>query len=306
MSEDSLEQIIVDFWDKRFDVLICTTIVESGLDISNANTLIVERADTLGLAQLHQLRGRVGRGRDRGYAYFLYPGERPLTETAYDRLSTIAQHTDLGSGMAVAMKDLEIRGAGNVLGGEQSGHIEGVGFDLYLRLVGEAVAALKGEVDDEQEAPETRVELPVDAHIPHTWVPSERVRLQAYQQIADAHDDAALAEVRVELIDRFGQLPEPVERLFSVASLRAVVRSVGVSEVVAQGARIRVFPVELPESATLRLNRLYPGTIIKPAVRTILVPRPMTARVGGEPVRDDAILQWARELIEAVVSNEKR
>ena len=145
MSEDALEQIIVDFWEKRFDVLICTTIVESGLDISNANTLIVERADTLGLAQLHQLRGRVGRGRDRGYAYFLYPGERPLTETAYDRLATIAQHTDLGSGMAVAMKDLEIRGAGNVLGGEQSGHIEGVGFDLYLRLVGEAVAALKGE-----------------------------------------------------------------------------------------------------------------------------------------------------------------
>ena len=306
MSEDALEQIIVDFWEKRFDVLICTTIVESGLDISNANTLIVERGDTLGLAQLHQLRGRVGRGRDRGYAYFLYPGERPLTETAYDRLSTIAQHTDLGSGMAVAMKDLEIRGAGNVLGGEQSGHIEGVGFDLYLRLVGEAVAALKGEGDEEQEPVETRVELPVDAHIPHTWVPSERVRLQAYQQIADAHDDAALAEVRVELIDRFGQLPEPVERLFAVASLRALVRSVGLSEVVAQGAKIRFFPVELPESATLRLNRLYPGTIIKPAVRTILVPRPVTARVGGEPLRDDAILQWARELIEAIGSNEKR
>jgi transcription-repair coupling factor (superfamily II helicase) len=307
MSEDSLEQIIVDFWEKRFDVLICTTIVESGLDISNANTLIVERGDTLGLAQLHQLRGRVGRGRDRGYSYFLYPGERPLTETAYDRLATIAQHTDLGSGMAVAMKDLEIRGAGNVLGGEQSGHIEGVGFDLYLRLVGEAVAALKGEgSDDEQEAVETRVELPVDAHIPHTWVPSERVRMQAYQQIADAHDDEALAEVRVELIDRFGQLPEPVERLFAVASLRALVRRVGVSEVVAQGAKIRFFPVELPESATLRLNRLYPGTIIKPAVRTILVPKPVTARVGGEPLRDDAILQWARELIEAVVSNENR
>ncbi|MFL6178474.1 MAG: transcription-repair coupling factor, partial [Actinomycetes bacterium] len=175
MSEDSLERIIVDFWEKRFDVLVCTTIVESGLDISNANTLMVERGDTLGLAQLHQLRGRVGRGRDRGYAYFLYPPERPLTEAAYDRLATIAQHTDLGSGMAVAMKDLEIRGAGNVLGGEQSGHIEGVGFDLYLRLVGEAVASLKGDGVSPEGETEIRVELPVDAHIPHAWLPSEKV-----------------------------------------------------------------------------------------------------------------------------------
>ncbi len=306
MGEDALERIIVDFWEKRFDVLVCTTIVESGLDISNANTLIVERGDMLGLAQLHQLRGRVGRGRDRGYSYFLYPQEKPLTEAAHDRLATIAQHTDLGSGMAVAMKDLEIRGAGNVLGGEQSGHIEGVGFDLYLRLVGEAVAVLKGDIDGEAaEVSETRVELPVDAHIPHAWVPSERVRLQVYQRVADAHDEAALAEVRAELVDRFGALPEPVERLFDVARLRALLRAVGLAEVVAQGAKVRFFPVELPESASLRLSRLYPGTIIKPAVRTILVPRPSTARVGGEPLRDAALLQWATDLIGAVLMVEK-
>ncbi len=306
MSEDALERIIVDFWEKRFDVLVCTTIVESGLDISNANTLVVERGDMLGLAQLHQLRGRVGRGRDRGYAYFLYPPEKPLTEAAHDRLATIAQHTDLGSGMAVAMKDLEIRGAGNVLGGEQSGHIEGVGFDLYLRLVGEAVAVLKGEVEGGAGEPaEIKVELPVDAHIPHAWVPSERVRLQAYQRIADAHDETTLAEVRAELIDRFGQLPEPVERLFEVARLRALVRAVGLSEVVAQGAKVRFFPVELPESASLRISRLYPGTIIKPTVRTILVPRPSTARVGGEPLRDAALLQWTTELIGAVLAGEQ-
>ena len=306
MSEDALERIIVDFWEKRFDVLVCTTIVESGLDISNANTLVVERGDMLGLAQLHQLRGRVGRGRDRGYAYFLYPPEKPLTEAAHDRLATIAQHTDLGSGMAVAMKDLEIRGAGNVLGGEQSGHIEGVGFDLYLRLVGEAVAVLKGEVEGGAGEPaEIKVELPVDAHIPHAWVPSERVRLQAYQRIADAHDETALAEVRAELVDRFGQLPEPVERLFEVARLRALVRAVGLSEVVAQGAKVRFFPVELPESASLRISRLYPGTIIKPTVRTILVPRPSTARVGGEPLRDAALLQWTTELIGAVLAGEQ-
>ena len=139
MGEHQLEQVMLDFWEKRFDVLVCTTIVESGLDVSNANTMIIERADTLGLSQLHQLRGRVGRSRERAYAYFLYPTEKPLTETAHERLATLAQHSDLGGGMAIAMKDLEIRGAGNLLGGEQSGHIADVGFDLYVRLVGEAV-----------------------------------------------------------------------------------------------------------------------------------------------------------------------
>lgn len=143
MNEDKLEKIIEGFWEKEYDVLVCTTIVETGLDISNANTLIVERGDLLGLSQLHQLRGRVGRARERGYAYFLYPPESPLTEQAHDRLATIAQNSELGSGMAVAMKDLEIRGAGNILGAEQSGHIAGVGFDLYVRLVGEAVDAFR-------------------------------------------------------------------------------------------------------------------------------------------------------------------
>ena len=158
MGEAELEQVMIGFWEKRFDVLVCTTIVESGLDIPNANTLIVERADTFGLSQLHQLRGRVGRSRERGYAYFLYPPEAPLTETAYDRLATIAAHTELGGGMAVAMKDLEIRGSGNLLGGEQSGHIAGVGFDLYVRLVGEAVADFRG--DTPEELGEVKVDLP--------------------------------------------------------------------------------------------------------------------------------------------------
>ncbi len=145
MGEHQLEQVMVDFWEKRFDVLVCTTIVESGLDVSNANTMVIERADALGLSQLHQLRGRVGRGRERAYAYFLYPPDKPLTETAHERLATLAQHSDLGGGMAIAMKDLEIRGAGNLLGGEQSGHIADVGFDLYVRLVGEAVADFRGD-----------------------------------------------------------------------------------------------------------------------------------------------------------------
>ena len=182
MGEHQLEQVMVDFWEKRFDVLVCTTIVESGLDVSNANTMIIERADTLGLSQLHQLRGRVGRGRERAYAYFLYPPDKPLTETAHDRLATIAQHSELGGGMQVAMKDLEIRGAGNLLGGEQSGHIAEVGFDLYVRLVGEAVAEFRGEGTPEREI---KIELPIDAHLPHDYVPSERLRLEMYKRLAD-------------------------------------------------------------------------------------------------------------------------
>src|SRR3982750_552500 len=184
MGEHRLEQVIVDFWDKKFDVLVCTTIVETGLDISNANTLVLERADLLGLSQLHQLRGRVGRGRERAYAYFMYPPERPLTETAHDRLETIAQHTDLGAGMHVAMKDLEIRGAGNLLGGEQSGHIADVGFDLYVRLVGEAVTEFKGEGPSASGDRDVTVELPLEAHLPHDYVPSERLRLEMYKRLA--------------------------------------------------------------------------------------------------------------------------
>src|SRR4029079_18075628 len=155
------------------EVLVCATIVEAGIDIPNANTLIVERADLLGLAQLHQIRGRVGRGRERAYAYFLPPGDKPLTEHAHERLATIAQHTELGAGMYVAMKDLEIRGAGNLLGGEQSGHIAAVGFDLYVRLVREAVADLTGE--SVQELGEVKLELPIDAHLPHDYLPGERL-----------------------------------------------------------------------------------------------------------------------------------
>jgi transcription-repair coupling factor (superfamily II helicase) len=187
MNEHTLEQVILDFWEREIDILVCTTIVESGLDISNANTLIVDRSDLLGLSQLHQLRGRVGRGRDRAYAYFMYPVEQPLTETAHDRLATIAQHTDLGSGMQIAMKDLEIRGAGNLLGGEQSGHIADVGFDLYLRLVGEALAEVRGT--GVQEVAEIRVELPIDAHLPHEFVPEERLRLDVYRRLAAATTD---------------------------------------------------------------------------------------------------------------------
>ncbi len=307
MNEHVLEQVIVDFWERRSDVLVCTTIVETGLDISNANTLIVERADMLGLAQLHQLRGRVGRSRERGYAYFLYPGEKPLTETAHERLATIAQHTELGAGMYVAMKDLEIRGAGNLLGGEQSGHIEGVGFDLYVRMVGEAVAEYKAGPDAPPPPAEVRVELPIDAHIPHDWLSTERLRLEAYHRIAavgstpGADPEADIRAVRAELTDRYGDLPAPVENLLAVARFRNHLRARGVEEATLAGPNIRFAPMELRESQELRLQRLYPRSVVKPATRTILVPRPTTAKVAGSPIAGIELLDWARGLVDAVL-----
>lgn len=299
MGEHVLEGVIDKFWEREIDVLVCTTIVESGLDITNANTLIVDRADNFGVSQLHQLRGRVGRGRDRAYAYFFFPPEKTLSETAHERLATIAQHTDLGSGMAVAMKDLEIRGAGNLLGGEQSGHIADVGFDLYVRMVGEALAEVKGETDTE--VADVTIELPVDAHIPESYVPEERLRLEAYKTIASVTTQEDLVAATAELKDRYGQFPQPVETLFEVARLRMLARAAGITEIVAAGSRIRMAPVELPESRVMRLTRLYPGTQLKLATRTALIPRPETAKVGGKPLVNRELIAWATELIQSVI-----
>src|SRR5207247_6141738 len=207
MNEHMLERIMLEFLDRKLDVLVATTIVESGLDIPNANTLIVDRADAYGLAQLHQLRGRVGRGTERAYAYFLFPPERELTETAHERLATIAQRAEMGAGMYVALKDLEIRGAGNLLGGEQSGHIAGVGFDLYVRMIGEAVGELRDAGPAERA--EVRVELPVNAHIPHSYVPGERLRLEAYTRIAALDSGADITAGTEGRTDRDGPRPHP-------------------------------------------------------------------------------------------------
>lgn len=302
MGENLLEKVVVDFWEKEFDVLVSTTIVESGIDISNANTLIVERGDTFGLSQLHQLRGRVGRGRERGYAYMLYPPEKPLTETAHERLATIAQHTEMGAGMYVAMKDLEIRGAGNLLGGEQSGHIAGVGFDLYMRMVGEAVAEFReslsgGGGEPEEEPLEVKIELPVDAHVPHDYAPGERLRLQAYRSIAAVNSEEDIVQVREELTDRYGKLPEAVENLLLVAALRLYARRCGIGDITLAGANVRFGPVELRESQQLRLNRIYPRSQVKATAQQLLVPRPSTGRIGGKPLVGRELLDWCREFL---------
>jgi transcription-repair coupling factor (superfamily II helicase) len=293
MNEHELEKIIVDFWNKEYDVLVCTTIVESGLDIPNANTLIVERADLFGLSQLHQLRGRVGRGRERAYAYFLFPEDASLSDTAHDRLSSIAQFTDLGSGMQIAMKDLEIRGAGNLLGGEQSGHIAEVGFDLYVRLVGEALNEFKGETE---ESTEIRIELPITAYLPHDYVDSERLRMDIYQRLAQSTSSDDIQTIQTEIEDRFNDLPIEVAHLLDVANLRLFMRQRGVNEVVATGKHVRFAPVELPESMQLKIKRLYPGAILKISQQQVLLPLPSA--------QTPELLKWVRDTLQ-ILSPEK-
>jgi transcription-repair coupling factor (superfamily II helicase) len=303
LPESVLEQVMVDFWERKFDVLVSTTIVETGLDIANANTLIIDRADKYGLSQLHQLRGRVGRGRERAYAYFLYDEMKPLSETAHERLSTIAANNELGAGMQIALRDLEIRGAGNLLGGEQSGHIAGVGFDLYLRMIGEAVSTFRGDVAEGQT--ELRLELPVDAHIPEEYVESERLRLEAYQKLSTASAPASTPEqidlVLEELADRYGDPPEQVANLIAVSRLRRMAVKAGLSEVVAMGGNLRIAGVALADSIQIRLQRMYPGSKYFAANASVAVPMP---RVNGEPLDDADLIAWTNTLLVAIFGAE--
>jgi transcription-repair coupling factor (superfamily II helicase) len=296
MNEDQLERTVSGFWNREYDVLVCTTIIETGLDISNANTLIVDRAENLGLSQLHQLRGRVGRSRERGYAYLLYSSEKPLTETAYDRLATIAQNNELGAGMAVALKDLELRGAGNVLGAEQSGHVAGVGFDLYVRLVGEAVEAYRAAADGKpvtsEEVTEVRVDLPVDAHIPVEYVDSDRLRLEAYRKLASASADSEVDAVMSELLDRYGEPPEETRRLASIAKLRLRCRERGVAELGVVGTNVKVSPLHLLDSEQIRLKRLYSAGSYRATTGVITLPIPRTGGVGSARLRDDELIDY--------------
>ena len=302
MSEGELEDVILAFWNRDFDLLVCTTIVESGLDIQNANTLIVERADRFGLSQLHQIRGRVGRGRERAYAYFLYSAEEPLSELAHERLTTIATNTDLGAGMRVALKDLEIRGAGNLLGGEQSGHIADVGFDLYMRMVGEAVQEYKsGIIETEEKTLECKVELPINAHLSTQYVPGERLRLDLYRRLADVKSVEDVNYIESELLDRFGALPEEAKSLLGVASLRAQAKALKLTEVVVQGKLLRLSPLALPESKQLRLARMYPGSIYKATTNTVLVALPKAAvwnpSANTPEIVDTSLLAWVVEAL---------
>jgi transcription-repair coupling factor (superfamily II helicase) len=284
MDEALLERVVFEFWEGRYDVLVCTTIIESGIDMPTVNTLVVDRADRLGLGQLHQLRGRVGRAGQRAYAYLFFPPDQSLSEEAYERLRTIGEHTELGSGFKIAMRDLEIRGAGNLLGGNQSGHISAVGYDLYVQMVSEAVAELKGE--ELREPAEIRLDLPVTANLPVDYVQREDLRLEAYRRLATVTTHAEVDDIRGEWLDRYGPLPDPAESLLRIGHLRAECARTGVREVAVVrtsgglsggGATARLSPVALKASARVRLGRLWPKAVYKEDLGQLVLTLPRGA-----------------------------
>lgn len=301
MDEGTLEQVVLDFWDEQFDVLVCTTIIESGIDMPTVNTLVVDRADLLGLGQLHQLRGRVGRAGQRAYAYLFTPPDRVLTEDAFERLKTIGETTELGSGFRIAMRDLEIRGAGNLLGTGQSGHISAVGYDLYCQLVNEAVAELKGE--PKRQPVEIKIDVPFDAHLPDDYVPREDLRLEAYRSLSDVTTTAEVDDVRAEWIDRYGPIPAPAEALLDVANLRAECVRIGATELSITAGRsyggprhvAKLSPVHLKTSQTLRLKRLVKDAIYKEEQRQLVLPLASNENLA------ELLITRLRELIDTEV-----
>jgi transcription-repair coupling factor (superfamily II helicase) len=314
MDEGSLEKVVLDFWEGGYDVLVCTTIIESGIDMPMVNTLVVDRADLLGLGQLHQLRGRVGRAGQRAYAYLFHPVDRVLSEQAYERLRTIGDHTELGSGFKIALRDLQIRGAGNLLGRDQSGHIAAIGYDLYVQLVAEAVSELKGE--PRPKPVELSLDLPDAAHLPSDYVQAEDVRLEAYRRLAAVRTAEQIDDVRAEWEDRFGPLPVPARALIEVARLRVECLRLGITDVTVtvpgrgmggsgtgvgggQGvggrpATVKLSPLTLPASAEVRLRRLAPGATYQPDLHRLLAPMAMPAH-GSEFA--PLLVELLRELV---------
>ena len=292
MDEARLERAVQDFWEGKYDVLVCTTIIESGIDMPTVNTLVVERADLLGLGQLHQLRGRVGRSGQRAYAYLFHPRDRALSEAAYERLRTIGEATELGSGFKIAMRDLEIRGAGNLLGEAQSGHIAAVGYDLYCQLVTEAVAEMKGE---EPKIPvELKIDVPITAFLPNDYVAKEELRLDAYRRLVAVRTHADVQDIRAEWQDRFGELPPPAESLLMVGALRAECHRIGLREIIVSDNRAKLSPITLKASESMRLVRLSPSATYREQSNdlSIAIPR------GQEPAT--YLVGFMQELVEEV------
>jgi transcription-repair coupling factor (superfamily II helicase) len=294
MEERQLEETMLDFLRGGADCLVTTTIIESGLDIPTANTLIVERADQLGLAQAYQIRGRVGRSRERAFAYLLYPSAEALTEEAAARLSTLADHTELGSGFKIAMRDLDIRGAGDLLGEEQSGHVAAVGFELYCQMIDEAVAETRG-AEGGEEAPEpVRLDVPVDAYLPASFVPFEAAKIDIHRRIAAAREPGELRAIRDELGDRFGPLPEEAENLLKLQRARIELGLAGARSVEFRGGRLTVTGIELDSEGAGALHEKVEGALYEWREKTAAV------RVADEPeARLAAVLAMADAIREA-------
>ncbi len=295
MDEGTLEKVVLDFWEGAYDVLVCTTIIESGIDMPTVNTLVVDRADRLGLGQLHQLRGRVGRAGQRAYAYLFFPPDQQLTEEAYERLKTIGEHTELGSGFKIAMRDLEIRGAGNLLGADQSGHIAAVGYDLYVQMVTEAVAELKGE--DVRPPAEIKLEVPLDAFLPTDYVGREDLRIEAYRRLALVTTQAEVDDIAAEWADRYGPPPAPAAALLRVARLRAECARLGIREVAVARDIARIAPLRLKTSQMVRLARRWPKAIYKEDLAQLVFPMSVSGPRASKPDPADLLVAVLQELV---------
>src|SRR3984957_8463833 len=297
MDEGSLETVVLDFWERRYDVLVCTTIIESGIDMPSVNTLIVDRADLLGLGQLHQIRGRVGRGAQRAYAYLFHPADRVLSEQAYERLRTIGEHTELGSGFKIAMRDLEIRGAGNLLGADQSGHIAAVGYDLYVQMVSEAGAELKGE--EVRPPAEIKLEIPLDAFLPTDYVSREDLRIEAYRRLAVVTTHAEVDDIAAEWSDRFGPPPPPAAALLRVARLRAECARIGIREVSVAKDVARISPIGLRTSQSVGVQRRFPGGVNKEVLGQLVLPMSLSGTRASRLDPAEFLVAVLQELVPA-------
>ncbi len=298
MGEGELEAVMMDYLRGGADVLVCTSIIESGIDIPQANTLMVEHADAFGLAQLYQIRGRVGRSRERAYAYLLYDSAASLTAEASQRLSALSDYTELGSGFKIAMRDLEIRGAGNLLGDEQSGHVAALGFELYMQMLDEAVRAA-GPSEEEGGAPElpepVRLDVNVDAYIPTQYVPYEQAKIEIHRRVASALEVADVEKLREELEDRFGEPPEPLENLLALQRARIKFGAAGAKAVSFRGERLAVTPIELDSVRAKRLREQLPEALYEAGKSQVMV------RVPGEGPKRFAAVVGAADALLAVV-----
>jgi transcription-repair coupling factor (superfamily II helicase) len=295
MDEKQLEERMLRFLRGDADVLVCTSIIESGIDIPEANTLVVDRADAFGLAQLYQIRGRVGRARERGYAYLLYPSAAALTPDAAQRLSALSDYTELGAGFKIAMRDLEIRGAGNLLGDEQSGHVAALGFELYLQMLDEAVAEMEGDTGADDREP-VRLDVNVDAYVPADYVPYEQAKVEIHRRIAASREVAELVALREELEDRFGDPPEPLRNLILLQQARIKLGQAGATAVTFRGDRLAVTPVELDSVHAKKLREEIPAALYESGRSQLSV------RVPDDPAQRFPAVVRAADVLLAVTS----
>jgi transcription-repair coupling factor (superfamily II helicase) len=291
MDEHVLEEVMLGFMRRDFDVLIATTIIESGVDIPNVNTIVIDNADTLGLTQLYQLRGRVGRGNHRAYAYLLHQPHKSLSNEAMERLETIQEATELGAGLRVAMRDLEIRGAGNILGAEQSGHIASVGYELYVRLLAQAVDEIRTGQPALEQGPIT-LDLPLTALLPTDYVADTELRLNLYRQIAGVETLARAGDLEDELRDRFGDYPEEVEHLFALIRLRIRSAALGIDSVVERDREIVIRPVRT-EGIDRRRIELKLGNAVRITPNSIRI-RLLDLRIPWQEALDAILVEAER------------